>query len=471
MVASGEDLRLQSTPEQLESLQSLQASLENDLQRSQRVQEQLRAVLLALQRRCDELTAGNGDLHLQIAASDPLATACLAMERDVQATAQCLEQLLPRTALLTQELEEEVLAGQTSKADEARYAVRLTQAIQRGQLLAAECSRAELRTSEAQGYARSMVSEQVLENASAVAEKLRGQLCNSEAESARLRQSLADSWAPSAISQLAPDDNAQIRALDEMEEELTHLADTQRQASSDAARVQRLERSEAALQQRLRQVSEEKASLQSARVDLGDAGRAMREAMASQSEGYMRHLGGLEQARRSSDVDRKRLIQECATLQSKLDDLAPKLVSMASIQGRFIKLEATCRVVSVESQRLRDVNSALGAQLLRDDLLLEQPDRSPEGESEEVFRVLKLRQKLFERQESQDSEREQLAEQIRGLERAAARRCEPEPSPPVAPTVATKKAPAASAVPASLASARTSVQNGLRKFRAATIGR
>ena len=128
-------------------------------------------------------------------------------------------------------------------------------------------------------------------------------------------------------------------------EELKALAKMQEAASSEVHHVQHLERSETALSAEIRRLSEEKAALKAARMDVENVGKAMREAIfdisvyvyvyiyiyiylyafdylymwiyiyihictyiyihihiflireaiASQSEGYVRRVGGLEE--------------------------------------------------------------------------------------------------------------------------------------------------------------------------------
>eukprot|EP00434_Breviolum_minutum_P008214 symbB.v1.2.007245.t1/scaffold401.1/size211429/16 len=241
-----------------------------------------------------------------------------------------------------------------------------------------------------------------------------------------MRQKLANSWVTDAAEGFGDMEN-----LEEMEQALQWLVKTQQAADNERQLVQRLERKEGALQKRLREVSEEKATLTSARVDLGDAGKAMRETMASQSEGYIRQLTGLEEARRITFSARMKLMQDpffrplllvkffredCADLQDKIDKCSVAERRGSMIQGRHTKLQATCRSVADESGRLRDMNAVLGALLLSDELDIEQ-NKEAEDEADMVMRVLVLLKKLLERQESFHSEQQSLLERIRSLER------------------------------------------------------
>ena len=155
--------------------------------------------------------------------------------------------------------------------------------------------------------ARSLVAAEVHARAEEERGEAQEELRKAEEEVSKLRLQLADSWVSDSIAVDSRDD---MQALEEVEQALQWLADTQHAASAQTQLVERLERKQQSLQQRLREVSEEKASLQSTRVDLGDAGKAMRETMASQSEGYVKQLAGLEEARRVADSDRIKLMQD-----------------------------------------------------------------------------------------------------------------------------------------------------------------
>ena len=154
--------------------------------------------------------------------------------------------------------------------------------------------------------ARSLVTVEVLQRAEDEAQELKLQVEKAEVETSQMRHKLAESWVTDAAEGFVGD----MENLEEMEQALQWLVKTQQAADNERQLVQRLERKEGALQKRLREVSEEKATLASARVDLGDAGKAMRETMASQSEGYIRQLTGLEEARRIAFSARMKLMQD-----------------------------------------------------------------------------------------------------------------------------------------------------------------
>ena len=148
---------------------------------------------------------------------------------------------------------------------------------------------------------------EVLLRAEDEAQELKLQVEKAELETSKMRQNLAESWVTDAADGLIGDE---MEHLEEMERNLRWLMKTQQAADNERQLVERLERKEGTLQKRLREVSEEKATLASARVDLGDAGKAMRETMASQSEGYVRQLTGLEEARRIAFSERVKLMQD-----------------------------------------------------------------------------------------------------------------------------------------------------------------
>ena len=171
---------------------------------------------------------------------------------------------------------------------------------------------AESRIQAAEIQARSLVSAEVQARAEEQRGEAEEELRKAQEEVSHLRLKLADSWVADRVAGLAGSEDMQD--LEEVEQALQWLASTQHAASAQTQLVERLERKQNNLQQRLREVSEEKAALQSTRVDLGDAGKAMRETMASQSEGYIKQLTGLESARRVTDADRIKLIQDSEPL-------------------------------------------------------------------------------------------------------------------------------------------------------------
>merc|ERR1740121_1748277 len=130
-----------------------------------------------------------------------------------------------------------------------------------------------------------------------------------------------DSWAARSCAdpfEEAPRPQSSLEDLDSVEEQLEWLTRMQQESSVEVQRMQFLERQEATLQARLRELSEEKAQLQSARVDLGNAGGTLREAIASQSDRWVKTVDDLEQKRRMTDDDRVKLMSECADLQGRL---------------------------------------------------------------------------------------------------------------------------------------------------------
>ena len=162
--------------------------------------------------------------------------------------------------------------------------------------------------------ARSLVSCEVLQRAEEEARDLKKQLEVAEMETGEMRQKLAESWVEVSSDEMREMSLARrgddLENLDEMERALEWLVKTQQAADSERQLLERLERKGAGLQRRLREVSQEKANLTSAKVDLGDAGKAMRETMASQSDKYVKELSSLEEARRIAFSDRVKLMQD-----------------------------------------------------------------------------------------------------------------------------------------------------------------
>eukprot|EP00933_Yihiella_yeosuensis_P027757 TRINITY_DN21627_c0_g1_i2.p1 TRINITY_DN21627_c0_g1~~TRINITY_DN21627_c0_g1_i2.p1 ORF type:complete len:490 (-),score=164.30 TRINITY_DN21627_c0_g1_i2:62-1477(-) len=456
----------------LESWKRLFESEKADLARSERVQQQLKQVLLPLQQRCNELAAENKRLRAEAAATSPEVAACEALEREIKVAEQDLESLQSRQSHVANEIKEQLKAKEASRAREEQCRANIDAAIKAAAELVELRSEAEAKYQETQNKGRSMVTDEALERARGDAQRLSEQLEKQEAEAARLRTP--------ELSNCQDSHEDPMKALENVEEELKWLAQTQRETSAEVHRLQSLERSEAALQAKLRQASEEKAALQSARVDLGDAGRAMREAVASQSEAYIRRVGGLEAARKNADGDRIKLIQECADLQAQLDAMAPKLAGIADTEGRHAKLEAARAGLADESQRLRDVNGALGAMLLGEEGLSSDPQSEGDsggGVSESVMRVLQLQCRLRERQEAQDSEREKMDKRIKELEKAAAQP-DRQPAPATqssrrgcgaASAPAGRKGPEPNAPGGAFASATSVLRGGFGRLREVTM--
>ena len=115
--------------------------------------------------------------------------------------------------------------------------------------------------------------------------------------------------------------------------------------------------------------------------------------------------------------------------------------------------QAAQAVLSQQSERLRDMNAALGVQLLADK---GGDTGNLEPVAEAVFRAVQLQQKLQERQEAHDRERQNLASKIRELERGGIHQYErPEAGkvPQVPPSA-----------PGALASATSALRGGLGRM-------
>jgi len=244
-------------------------------------------------------------------------------------------------------------------------------------------------------------------------------------EASRLRQALMDAWA--SRSDETPQGKLQQSAtaigdLNEVEQELQWLARQQQENAQEVHRMQHLESQKGSLQRKFRALSEEKAALHSARVDLGNAGGMLRETIASQSEGFVRRVDDLEQQKRTTHQDRAKLLNECADLQAQLDKLAPEMGSITDIEAKHCKLEQDRHHLSDESQRLRDVNAALGVLLMGD--LAPQEGRREDGDAtnlaQGIMKVLQLQRRLNERQGAHATEKQKLVDRIWQMDRQAA---------------------------------------------------
>jgi len=294
-----------------------------------------------------------------------------------------------------------------------------------------------------------------------------------EAETAKLRQALIDAWAARAdpVDASAAQPASALEDLDGVEEELRWLSRMQQESAAEVHRTQQLERQEAALQARLRDLSEEKASLQSARVDLGNAGGTLREAIASQSEGWVRRVDDLERARKLADQDRTKLMTECADLQARLDGMTSELSAIQDLEGRHRQQTSDRRRLADESSRLREVNGALGVLLLGDHAPPPSPGDEAAAVAEAITRVLQLQKRLNGRQEAQATEKHRLLDRIRDLERQAAQPDASLMAKPKAGSYAPPSRTSASARPAPSASSAVgdALRGGLGKLREAAV--
>jgi len=405
----------------VDSWRKLWEQEQTELIRSERVQQQLRAVLLQLQQKHEDLEKD----HEKLLAEVYLDERCKGLDMSLEAaTEACLELRAEQSNL-------ELRSVQQTR-EQQRHASRkaeLEKSIEDMNAVKMACEQdyqsAVDRHESASSRARSMVSAEALERVMCEAKEIRGQLEEQQVEAARLRESLADSWAARAAGPDIPEDteaassgSGELQALEGMEEELKWLSRMQQAAQAEVHHLQHLERTEVALQSQLRAVSEEKAALQSDRVDLGDAGSAMREAIASQSEGYIKRVGCLEEERKRQDSDRIKLISECADLQARLDDIAPELEPLSDLESRHAKLESEQRRLADESKRLRIINAALGAQLMgATGSPMGSDDEGSAAVSDAINRILELHKRFVERQEAHSTERQKLADRIRTLER------------------------------------------------------
>lgn len=387
-----------------------------ELDRSQKVEQQLRQVLETLSKKKTALEADNAKIRAESKVDAELRRleSAVVATTDAQAAAEARQEALETSMVQLRSEHQEAEARLTVGREEIAEAREAQEPLREAQKLA------ETRRETAQEKAKSMVSVDTLERARHEAAAARSRLVQQEEETARLREALADSWASRVEPEPQKDGvGEELEALDGVEEQLRWLADVQKTTAAEVHRVQKLERTEMALQQKLRQKSEEHAALKSARVDLGDAGSAMREALARQSEGYVKRVDDLVEARRLMDADREKLTSECAELQAQLDEMAPDLASMAELEGRHSQLEAEQQALARECERLRTMNGVFGVQLLGDAAVDIGGDAAAAAEA--VSRVLTLQKRFTERREDHDREKNKLVERIRGLEQQNSR--------------------------------------------------
>jgi len=395
-----------------------------ELVRSEKVQGQLRTVLQTLQQRCDELEGQNARLRAQVQPDSH----CQRLESEVEAAQQACLALQARQSALAVE----AARREQEYEDASQRAAALFAALAETQASCSEleeaCQDAQTRRESALTRARSMVMAEALDRAAAEASELQQQLSAQEAETARLRQALADSWANRSEEPLddnsskASDAGADLKDLEGMEEELKWLAKMQEHAGVEMHRIQKLERTQAALQAELREANDENAALRNSQMDLGDAGKAMREAIASQSERYIGRVDNLAEARQKTDEDRQKLLQESADLQARLASMSPDLEDVSALEERHAELEAERRALATESERLHSINAALGVQLLGEEgapSIIEQC-LNPNPVGDVLTRALQLQRRLVDRDAVHAMEKQQLADRIRDLERAAA---------------------------------------------------
>jgi len=458
---------------QMEDYQAVYETERQDLQRSERVASQLTDVLNALQKKGEELAA----LNDRILAEARDAT-YFAQKQDVQERLEESEAAEQDFEALEQEAAEQRSQAEASEALEQERRAAAAESETRTEALEHERCAADARREEASTKARSMVAADMLERVSEEAEDLQKRSEAQENEAGRLRQALMDSWAArSAVDPFAEPTQrptSSLAELDNVEQELQWLMRMQQECSAELQRMQSLEKQEATLHARLRELSEEKAMLQSARVDLGNAGGTLREAIASQSDKWVRTVDDLEQKRRITDKDRQKLMTECADLQAKLDTIRPELEGVLEVETEHARAQVSRNQLVHESHSLRNVNSALTVMLLGGDSppLMHGEEGGPVGISDALTRVLQLYKRLKDRSEAQSAEKQKLVERLKELERQAARPDEMPSQKSFAPPSrgggGAKSAPAASSADAlekAKASATSALKGGLGKLR------
>lgn len=438
-----------------------------EIARSERVQQQLKTILGPLQQRLTILEVETQKLRDDVAS--PTALCDRLQQQTIEATEARAAAEAGRSAIFERFVEGNAelavaearvrcMAEAVTEAgfEEARY--------QEGH------SEAQARYAVAKERSRSMVHADTLERGRTEAVKAKNTLAEQEAETLRLREALADSWAQ---RHLEPETGGfvagegQLEAIESLEDDLNHLADMQKQAALEAHRVGKLERTEVVLQRRLIAASEEKASLQSAHMDLGHFGSNVREAMASTCERHVDRVSGLEEARRLARADCGQLTKECADLQSKRDKFAPDLEKITTSEEARSELEVGSAALAAECERLRAMNGALsklmlssgavGMEMCNDDV----PDDST---TESLRLLLQLNMRFMEREVAHDREKQLLVDKIRSFERSAAHSSA---SGDVLPAMASGSAAGdISSDPAGLLSAgRSALRSGFGKMR------
>lgn len=445
--------------------------------RSERVGTQLQTVLQSLQQRCNDLQAENDRIKAEVRPD--ASSECL--QSEVEAALQARQALEMRQSVLSVEIQRHRAECEARVAQSAAHVKNLEESVVVREAIEEACRDAESRRDRAVLESKSMVMVETLRHAAEESTRLTSQLRVQEAETAELREALADSWAsraePAAPSVEKPIDSAAaLQALTDMQEELQWLAKMQQEASAEVHHVQKLERTEVALQSQLRSVMEENATLRSTRMDLGDAGRTMREAIASQSERYVGRVDKLAEERKRTDGDREKLMQEYADLQLRLDALTPELAELAGLEDRHGELESERDAVASEIDRLHTINGSLGVLLLGDDgpPPMGGEDGGAAAVAEAFTRLLHLQRRLSDREASHAEEKQRLSDRIRSLERDAATSTmqqEPQAPPPAATAPsrggAAQGAKKSSSVPVPLAQASSVLKGGFKSLREA----
>jgi len=394
-----------------------------EIDRSERVQQQLKTILGPLQQRLRILEAETQKLREDVAS--PTAFCERLQQQAVEATDARAVAEDGRNAVF-----ERFAEGRAELAEAEARLHRVGQEVVEAGVIEASHregrSKAELSCVEARERARSMVHVDALERARAEAVRARGSLSEQEAETLRLREALADSW---ATRHLEPETGGflagegQLEAIESLEDDLNHLADMQKQAALESHRVQKLERTEVALQRRLIAASEEKASLQSERMDLGLFGSNVREAMASTCERHVDRVSSLEEGRRLARADCGQLARECADLQSKRDKLGPDLEKTTTSEQARLELEASVAELAAECERLRAMNGGLSNLMLSSGAVgMEMCDGDVPDDSttESLRKLLQLNMRFMEREAAHHREKQLLVDKLRSFEQTAA---------------------------------------------------
>jgi len=242
-----------------------------------------------------------------------------------------------------------------------------------------------------------------------------------------------------------------LDALDSLQRDLEGAAKFRKVCMGDAQKSAQLTLRVAELQDTLQRREKENAEYRTLLSDLDGEAQGLRAACMHSTSNMVQRYDDLRNELNTLREERSNLYSRVGTLEGENTHW-----SKINEEGRAKRLESELRVLAVEIERLRSCNAALCSQLFGDangkpagdndaNMLLQ--GLRPMDDSEEVDddihlrTIVRLQQKLSDAEEKHLTEKEQLMEKVRQLERQNAARLAPSSQLQTSPVRKTESQP------------------------------
>eukprot|EP00746_Dinoflagellata_sp_MGD_P002474 gnl/MRDRNA2_/MRDRNA2_104822_c0_seq1.p1 gnl/MRDRNA2_/MRDRNA2_104822_c0~~gnl/MRDRNA2_/MRDRNA2_104822_c0_seq1.p1 ORF type:complete len:513 (+),score=135.40 gnl/MRDRNA2_/MRDRNA2_104822_c0_seq1:45-1583(+) len=419
-----------------EDLEKKCSELVAALERSEKVRLQFRQVAEALKRKVADLEAELATLQdaqsgsLSIADLESQVVDLRERKQELEKTETFVRQcrIEAEDALLESSQEVNALRDSLETSEAALAKVREESASKEANWV--------VRYNVLDSRLRSSVSAELLQDNEAEIKRLDNEVSAAQEECKRLRTAVTENWNKSmtnGVGTMEPYIEASLNSstgwnteelerLDTMQAELENLLSVQKASTSEVRRIQHLERTNAALEEKLRVLADKHAQLKCSAVDLRDEGKNMREALTCQNEQFLKRIIDLTDERKSVKADREKLLKENVEMQSEIENLRPRVKELVGFEGLNRRLEAERQALAEEVERLRATNTALCAFVLGDDANNKKDAMKTTGSEtgtaeDSIKMVLKLTKRLRERDQAHSVEQDKMLERIQDLER------------------------------------------------------